>query len=369
MEPRAGDNAPSARVDVSRLAVIAPNLKQRLSGVTSTIIQLVPLQARSIGIATLGPGLPDHLPKLRWWQVPALLRRPSDGKPRVWHARRNTEMLAGLILRDIFRAPLKLVFTSASQREHTGWTRFLIGRMDAVIATSRKTAAYLKVPNTVVLHGIDTERFRPPSDRAGVARELGLDPAQLYVGCFGRVRRQKGTDLFVDAMIDLLPRHPQWSAVIAGRATAQHRAFEDALKDRVAGAGLGDRILFAGEHRDIERWYRALSLFVAPQRWEGFGLTPLEAMACGSPVVAADVGAFSELLVDGATGAIVPADDLEAMTASIEKYMADPALVAASGGRARAHALERFQLSGEATRLVGIYDSLREGRAPDDDAR
>src|SRR5690606_36056809 len=135
---------------------------------------------------------------------------------RVWHARRNPEMLAGLILRDVLRAPLKLVFTSASQRDHTRWTRMLIRRMDEVIATSRKTAAYLEVPATVVMHGIDLDRFHPAPDRAQAARALGLDPARLYAGCFGRVRRQKGTDLFVDAMIALLPRHPNWSAIVAG---------------------------------------------------------------------------------------------------------------------------------------------------------
>lgn len=348
------------RVDMARVHVIAPNFKRRLSGVTSTIIQLVPIQQRTVGIATLGPGLPDHLPKMRWWQVPALLRRPQGARFRVWHARRNVEMLGGLILRDILRAPLKLVFTSASQRQHTSWTRFLISRMDAVIATSRKTAAYLKVPNTVIMHGIDTERFHPPADRSKAVRDVGLDPAQYYAGCFGRVRRQKGTDLFVDAMIALLPRHPQWSAIVAGRATAQHKAFEDELKQRVAAAGLEDRILFVGEHTDIERWYRALSLYVAPQRWEGFGLTPLEAMASGVPVVAADVGAFSELIVEGETGRLVSAGDLDAMRDGAGRYLGDPELLRQHGEQARAHVLEVFQLQGEARRLVDIYATMRE---------
>jgi mannosyltransferase len=346
-------------IDMDGLHVIAPNFKRRLSGVTSTIIQLVPLQARQIGIATLGPGLPDHLPKIRWWQVPALLKRPKDGRPRVWHARRNTEMLGGLLLRDVFRAPLKLVFTSASQRAHTAWTKFLLRRMNAVIATSRRTATYLDVPNTVIMHGIDIERFRPADDKAEAARELGLDPSQHYAGCFGRVCRQKGTDLFVDAMIELLPRHPRWSAIVAGRATAQHQAFEDDLKKRVAQAGLGDRILFVGEHRDIERWYRALSLFVAPQRWEGFGLTPLEAMASGVPVVAADVGAFSELIADGCTGAVVARDDLASLSAAVAARLADDKLLAAEGHMARAHVRSDFRLEGEASKLNAIYDGLR----------
>ena len=351
----------NARVDMARVAVVVPNFKRRLSGVTSTIVQLVPLQARMIGIATLGPGLPDGLPAMAWWQVPALLRRPKGARFRVWHARRNIEMLAGVVLRHVFRAPLKLVFTSASQRQHTWWTRFLIRRMDAVIATSNKTAAYLKVPNAVVMHGIDTERFRPPADRAQAAREVGLDPARLHVGCFGRVRRQKGTDLFVDAMIALLPDHPQWSAVVAGRATSGHLAFEEELKARVARAGLAERILFVGEHRDIERWYRALSLYVAPQRWEGFGLTPLEAMASGAPVVAADVGAFCELIVEGETGTIVPADDLAAMRAAIAPYLADPGLATRQGENGRRHVEARFALGGEAQTLVETYRRLSGG--------
>ena len=343
---------------MSAIRVVVPNFKRRLSGVTSTIVQLVPMQSAAIAMATLGPGLPDHLPKIGWWQVPALLRRPAGARVRVWHARRNVEMLGGLVLRDVFRAPLKLVFTSASQRQHKGWTRFLIRRMDFVIATSRKTAAYLQVPNTVVMHGIDTERFSPPADRAQAARDVGLDPERRHIGCFGRVRRQKGTDLFVDAMIALLPDHPRWSAVVAGRATAQHKAFEDELKQRVARAGLADRILFVGEHRDIERWYRALSLFVAPQRWEGFGLTPLEAMASAVPVVAADVGAFSELIEDGRTGQIVRADDAEAMQATITPYLADPALAVSQGENGRTRVTAHFQLRQEADSLLEIYERL-----------
>jgi mannosyltransferase len=348
----------AARVDPKQVLVVVPNFKKRLSGVTSTIIQLVPLKAQKIGVATLGPGLPDHLPKLTWWQVPELLKRPQGAAARVWHARRNPEMLAGVVLRDILRVPLKLVFTSASQRRHTRWTKFLIRRMDAVIATSRKTAAYLEVPNTVIMHGIDLERFHPAADRAEAARVLGLDPGQLYAGCFGRVRRQKGTDLFVDSMIDLLPGHPGWSAIVAGRATPEHRAFEDDLKARVARAGLSDRILFVGEHRDIERWYRALSLYVAPQRWEGFGLTPLEAMASGVPVVATDVGAFSELVEDGVTGTIVPRDDLAAVKASLSTYLKKLDLIAYQGKNGRARVTSHFQLSGEAERIVSIYEGL-----------
>lgn len=347
-----------AAPDMAQVEVIAPNMKQRLSGVTSTIVQLVPIQAQNLGITTIGPGLPDSLPRMRWWQVFSLLKRPRSGRKRIWHARRNPEMLAGVVLRSVFRAPLSLVFTSAAQRDHRRWTKFLIRQMDAVIATSRKSAAYLKVPNTVVMHGVDTGRFTPPADRAAALRVLGLDPAQNYAGCFGRVRHQKGTDLYVDAMIALLPTRPGWSAVVAGRATAQHAEFEQNLKDRVAAAGLGDRILFVGEVDDITPWFGAMSLYIAPQRWEGFGLTPLEAMASGVPVVATDVGAFSELVVEAVTGNVVAREDLPAMIAAAGRFMDDEAARKAAADAALAHARAVFPLRREAEGIRQVYDRL-----------
>ena len=158
-------------------------------------------------------------------------------------------------------------------------------------------------------------------------------------------------------MIALLPRHAEWSAIVAGRATAEHKPFEDELKARVAKAGLADRILFVGEHRDIERWYRALSLYVAPQRWEGFGLTPLEAMASGVPVVAADVGAFSEM-VPAANGAIVAPDDLQALVAAVRPYLEDQAMRLESGKRALEHVRLEFPLSREVADLAAVYDGI-----------
>ena len=349
---------PDGRIDVRALEVVAPNFKRRLSGVTSTIIQLVPEQAKTLRIAALGPGLPAHLPRLTGLGVLGLLRKPRNRPFRIWHARRNTEMLGGVLLRDVLRAPLRLVFTSASQRSHTRWTRFLINRMDAVVATSAKTAAYLIVPNSVVLHGIDLERFHPPADKAQAVRAVGLDPARKYVGCFGRVRRQKGTDRFVEAMIALLPSRPDWTAIVAGRTTVEHLSFEAELKARVVAAGLEERIRFVGEHTDIHRWYQALSLFVAPQRWEGFGLTPIEAMACGVPVVAADVGAFSELVMDGKTGRIVPPDDVPAMVSAIAPLMDDDAARARAGEAAVEHVAQHFPLEREVRQLRAVYDAV-----------
>ncbi|NGO54425.1 glycosyltransferase family 4 protein [Allomesorhizobium camelthorni] len=342
---------------MDRVEVVAPNLKRRLSGVTSTIIQLVPLQAETLGIATLGPGLPDSLPRMRWWQVFALLKRPASGRKRIWHARRNTEMVAGLILKTLFRAPLKLVFTSAAQRQHRPFTKWLIRRMDAVIATSARSGGFLDVPHIVIMHGVDLEEFHPPRSGDDAFSASGL-PGKHAVGCFGRVRRQKGTDLFVDAMIELLPHYHDWTAVVAGRVTAEQKAFGDELERRVEKAGFSDRIVFLGEVPDIKPWYRRVSLYVAPSRNEGFGLTPLEAMASQTAVVASDAGAYAEMIVPGVTGAVVAAGDGDALTEAIRPYLGDPALAEAHGANALAHVTERFPLQREAAGVRAVYDQV-----------
>lgn len=345
--------------DPAQIDVIAPNFKKRLSGVTSTVIRLVPLQAREIAIATTGPELPADMPQIPLSALPLMSRSGPSGA-RVWHARRNIEMLAGLGLKYLLGKRLKLVFTSASQRHHTWLTKWLIRQMDAVIATSDKTASYLERQATVIRHGIDTETFCPVDDKAALRRDLGLPETGPIIGCYGRIRAQKGTDAFVDAMLRILPDNPGATAIVMGRATDKHQDFEQDLKNRVAAAGLSDRLLFLPEVPvwEMARWYQALDLYIAPQRWEGFGLTPLEAMACAVPVIATRVGAFEELIVDGGTGALIDAGDVDQMVAATDAVLRDPVRLAAWSQAARQHVQDHFRIEQEAAAIIAVYRSL-----------
>lgn len=347
---------------IGEIDVIAPNFKRRYSGVTSTVIQLVPLQRRlGLSIAAMGPGLPDRIPRLPLRSLLNLWGKPASGRPfRIWHARRNVEMVAGILLKHVLRAPLRLIFTSAAQRDHRAFTKWLIRHMDAVITTSERSGSYLKVPHAVIMHGVDTERFCPPRDKKAAKAAVGLDPAKHYIGCFGRIRPSKGTDLFVGAMIKLLHGHPGWAAVITGRTTAEHVAFARDLQRRIDEAGLADRIRILGEVPDVIAYYQAIDLYVAPSRREGFGLTPLEAMACGVPAVTSDAGAYAEMILPGGTGAVAPAGDGNALTAEIATYLQNPALAGKHGKAGLAHVRASFVLEGEARALAGIYESLWE---------
>jgi len=337
------------------IKVIAPNFKKRWSGVTSTIFRLLPLQAKQIEIVAVGPSLPANLPQI---SIMGLLKLPAV-KPRIWHARRNLEMLAGLILKHLFRKNLKIVFTSAAQRHHSSYTKKLISRMDAVIATSQKSANYLEVPHTIIHHGIDTETFKPTSNKIALRSELNLPEGNL-VGCFGRIRPQKGVDIFIEIMITVCFQDPKAVAIICGQTTSDHMEFEARLKSRVADAGLSDRIIFLGTQPSdrLPLLFASLDIYVAPQRNEGFGLTPLEAMASGVPVIATTAGAFEEMVLNGQTGYIVEIEDIANMTKRLIELLSNEtrrrALAKASIERVAQH----FDIKGEAAALVRLYKDL-----------
>src|SRR5689334_22467699 len=270
---------------LSALELIIPNLHWRYSGVTATNRMIAPRLARLHSAAWIGRDAPEGITRMAFGDLMRLRSLPSK-RPLIWHARRNNEMIVGLMLRAL-GWPLKLIFTSAAQRQHTWISRWLMARMDGVIATSQAAASYLVVPAQVIHHGVDTDLYCPPADRAALFAATGL-PGKYGIGCFGRVREQKGTDVFVEAMCALLPKYPDYCAVIIGSATLDQRPFVRSLEARVAAAGLSKRIRFLGELpiNEVPRWYQRISIYAFTSRIEGFGLTLLEAMAAGAALVA-----------------------------------------------------------------------------------
>ena len=169
--------------------------------------------------------------------------------PLIWHARRNNEMIAGVLLRAL-GWPLKLVFTSAAQRHHTWITRWLIRQMDAIIATTEISASFLKREATVVMHGVDTDRLRAAgrsrggvcgSRIAGPLRDRLLRPGARAKGqrC---VRRRRCAGCC--RAIPISPR--SWSA----RSRRSSSGFANDLKKRIEAAGLQSRIVITGELAD-----------------------------------------------------------------------------------------------------------------------
>jgi mannosyltransferase len=348
-------DVPIENISAADLQLIVPNLHRRYSGVTATNRMVAPKLASMLRAAWFGPDAPDGIARMGVADLLKLWRRRP---PLIWHARRNNEMIIGVLLR-AFGWPLKLVFTSAAQRHHTWITRWLIRRMDAIIATSDISASYLKRTATVIPHGVDTDRYAPPADRAAAFAETNL-PGRYAIGCFGRVRAQKGTDVFVEAMCRLLPRYPDFTAVIVGAVAVEQSGFAAEQKKRIEAAGLQSRIVITGELaiEEVQRWYQRLTIYAFTSRNEGFGLTLIEAMSAGAALVASRAGAAELVVEDGVSGVLTSPGDADALAAALEPLMRDLAACAAMGARGRERVIAQFSLDAEAGRIAQVYRTL-----------
>jgi mannosyltransferase len=344
--------------------VLIANIHRRYTGVSATVRALVPhlrthRRVDLFDTGRLGLGGEVGLARLLRWGW----TRPSQGRFRIWHARRDVEILLGIFLRSVLRQPWKVVFTSAAPRRHGIVLRWIINRCNAIISTSSRAASFLDWHTVVVHHGVDTEWFCPPKEpREQRLQRTGVAGQALYaIGQFGRIRASKGTDIFVRAMIRLLPKHPNFVASISGLCQKGDEAFLAELQKEINNAGLTDRILFLGDLQPnaIRDWYQTVSLVVAASRTEGFGLTPLEAMASGCAVVASHAGIWPEV-VDNDVGALFTTGDLEDLVRKLEPLLEDPQALSKKALCARTRAVEKHSVTFEAQQVLKVYDALQQ---------
>ena len=340
--------------------LVVTNLHRNFTGVSATAAAVVRRQANRYRLLLAGQALPGCVTPVLLRQAFRCSRKPAPGhRYVVWHVRRNNEIRAALLARDILGLPIRIVFTSAAQRRHSALPRWLISRADAVIATT--AAAALLIPNvhSVVHHGVDADQFCPAEDRQK-AWELGKYPGKFGIATIGRVRPEKGTDLFVEAMIRLLPFYPEATALIVGKTTATQRRFKTELLRRIDKVGLSKRIVFTGEipSDQLPRLVRSLSLIMASPRYEGYGMAPLEAMASGVPVVATDTGFFSTFIGDNQAGILVRGLDPEKLYLSARSLIDNPVQMQKKSEQARLRAVNLFGLESEVEGIHRVYEEL-----------
>lgn len=336
------------------------NFNRNFTGVSATAASVVRQHTHQYDMALVGQPLPGCPAPISKSQALALSKSASPGRPfAIWHVRRNTEMRAAIWARDVLRRPIKIVFTSAAIRRHSAFPRWLISRMDAVIATTDAAADFVPNVRAVAPHGVDTDVFTPAPDRAAAWAATGF-PGKVGLATIGRIRPEKGTDRFVAAMLRFLPDHPDVTALVLGRAATSDQAFLKSLKAQVADAGLTERIRFPGEipAADLPQLVRSLSAIVQLPRYEGYGMTPLEGMASGVPFVATDQGYYRSFSSQGRCGLIVPEDDPGATAAALKGVLTDSTRHAALSQAARETAETHFSITREADSIARVYEDL-----------
>lgn len=345
------------------IELIIGNSNSNFSGVTSTMLQVMSHQKELINLRIMGKHyVPDPALVIGFWQVVKMCRKPlSNGKWRIFHARRVDEMIQGVILKHIFRAKIKLVFSSAAQRKRSGSTKWLTDKMDAVIAVSNRSASFLHTPPSMVNpHGVQVANYQPAPDKQSAWQALGYG-GRYGVGILGRVRKQKGVHLFVEACIQALPQHPDVNAVVVGAISSSNQEFVQELKDKVNQAGLAARITFTGElpFEQIPPIFSALSMVSALSDNEGFGLTVLEAMSCGAAVLATQAGAWEEIIRQGIDGYVVPVNDQSAVTEKMQILLSDMDKLAEMGQAGHKRVEEKYRVEDEAIKLINFFRSLQ----------
>jgi mannosyltransferase len=350
------------------IELIIGNSNSNFSGVTSTMLQLLSEQQKLINLRVMGKHhLPDESLNISFWQVAKLCRKSlADGRFRIFHARRVDEMIQALALKHIFRAKIRIIFSSAAQRHRSGSTLWLTDKMDAVLAMCKASASYLhRKPDAIIYHGVKTDLYTPPVDKTEAWQSLNLLPKGIEKGkkgiaILGRVREQKGVHLFVNSCIELLDKYPDYTAVVVGSISSSNESFVNALQADIEQAGLSQRIIFAGEQNfaDIPKIFSSLSLVVALSDNEGFGLTILEAMSSGAAVLASEAGAWPEVVREGIDGYVVPVNDLPAVVDKMDLLLNNQEALVQMGINGRERVLAHYSVQREAKQLVVFFRGL-----------
>lgn len=219
---------------------------------------------------------------------------------------------------------------------------------------------------SIVPCGFDAEEFRPMS-RARARAELGLDPNEFIVLQLGRLVPRKGVDNVIRSLAHLPPDVPARVLVVGGESREPDEAMTPEigrLRAVAREAGVSARVTFTGQRQrsELRRYYAAANVFATTPWYEPFGITPLEAMACGVPVVGSAVGGIQYSVTDGVTGFLVPPHDPVALAARLHELYRNPALAAALGRAGIRRARSMFTWEEVARQLAEVYEDLRERR-------
>jgi D-inositol-3-phosphate glycosyltransferase len=257
--------------------------------------------------------------------------------------------------------------------------RRVVADADAVVAPTATEAALLRQhyharPGQVhvIAPGVDLDVFRPNGERAIARRDLGGGRLMLFVG---RLQPLKGPDVAIRTLAALAPHLPDdgipTRLIIVGGPSGDGHGTVDppALRRLAAELGVADRValLAPRPHSELAALYRAADVLLMPSRSESFGLVALEAQACGTPVVAADVGGLRDIVSAGG-GTLVGDHDPQAYARAAAPYLASPRTRSEASDAAVAGA-RQFSWHRMADQTLDLYRSVLAEPVPVRDRR
>jgi glycosyltransferase involved in cell wall biosynthesis len=264
--------------------------------------------------------------------------------PGPWYAR--YALIAALTTPGVRTVAFVHLAVAPSRAQQRWAARAVLRSVSATVTVGERSARRLE--QLALLR-----RGRVRTIHNGVA-DARLDPMPRAegptLGSLGRLERQKGYDVLLHA----LRRLPGARLVLVGDGSQR-----EPLESLARELGVADRVTITGWLESPRAQLAAFDVFVLPSRFEAFPLAIVEAMLASLPVVATDVGSVAEAVLDGRTGALVPAEDPEALAAAVRRLLDDPGARRAMGEAGRAIALERFTPAAMAAGFERLYDEVR----------
>ncbi|MFO0917313.1 MAG: glycosyltransferase family 4 protein [Planctomycetaceae bacterium] len=243
-----------------------------------------------------------------------------------------------------------------------------LNRLDRLFAVSDATRIFhvaqgLDASNTVVIHnGIDLQLFRPRPATGWLKRELNLPADARLLATIGQIGLRKGWDVLAVAAEDIARQHPNVHFLMIGARHSdkpESRDYEATIRQRFAEPPLAGRAHWLGERNDVDRLLNEIDLLVHPALQEPLGRVLLEALACGVPIVATDVGGTREILEPELSGRLVPPRDPMALANAVNELLKDRELALRFREAARARAEASFEIQASALALAEGWRSVR----------
>ena len=212
------------------------------------------------------------------------------------------------------RQPLKIINYMLNRN-----TSRIIAISDWIARFTQNVEGAAQEKIRTIYYGI--EPAQTASDRNALRAALSMGSEDIVVGIIARLVEQKGHRYLIDAFAKAVMENHRLRLLIVGSG-----ALEEELKKQVQRESLQEKVIFTGYRSDTVDLLNAIDIFAHPSLWEGFGLSVLEAMTMGKPVVATKVSALPELIEDTVTGYLVPPRDVTALSDALLKLAGTPSL-------------------------------------------
>jgi glycosyltransferase involved in cell wall biosynthesis len=218
-----------------------------------------------------------------------------------------------------------------------------------MLATGIKDANKIEV----VYYGLDWNKYDSLGDLSYVRKEFNIDEKEILLGTVARLTEQKGLNYLLEAFVKVLETEPKCKLIIVGQGE-----LEKQLKNLSKNLGIENKVIFTGFRKDIPEIMSSIDIFILPSLWEGFGLVLLEAMAAKKAIVATDIGAIPEIVLDDKTGILAPPANAEALANGVLRLVRQKNLAKTMGERGRERLETHFGIDKMVKRVEKIYDGV-----------